>query len=205
MQPKRRRSPGRPHAEPVAAPMRDQILQSAAQLFMRFGYEGVSLNAVADDCGVTKATVYYYFPTKADLFTSTLVRLLGNVKGHILAILQLQEPLQSRLIRMAEQYLNIPHFDMDLMLAKAADAMTPEQTKALREAEAELYRVVADAFDAAARAGEIRSVDPAVAGHAFIAVLRIGNTRYAEEKPLFASTSAAARAIVELVWRGVGT
>ncbi|MBO9609858.1 MAG: TetR/AcrR family transcriptional regulator [Paenibacillaceae bacterium] len=204
MQPKRKRSPGRPHAEPIAAPMREQILQSAAQLFMRFGYEGVSIQAVADDCGVTKATVYYYFPTKSDLFTSTIVRMLGNVKTRILSILELPEPLQARLIRIAEQYLNVPHFDMDIMLAKAAEAMTPEQTQAMREAEAAIYRVVVDAFDAAARAGEIRGVDPAVAGHAYIAVMRIGNTRYAEEKPLFASTSAAARAIVELIWQGVG-
>ncbi|WP_167859636.1 TetR/AcrR family transcriptional regulator [Paenibacillus cymbidii] len=204
MQPKRKRSPGRPHAEPIAAPMREQILQSAAQLFMRFGYEGVSIQSVADDCGVTKATVYYYFPTKSDLFTSTIVRMLGNVKTRILSILELPEPLQARLIRIAEQYLNVPHFDMDIMLAKAAEAMTPEQTQAMREAEAAIYRVVVDAFDAAARAGEIRDVDPAVAGHAYIAVMRIGNTRYAEEKPLFASTSAAARAIVELIWQGVG-
>lgn len=46
---------------------RQRVLDAALRLFGERGYGGTPLQAIADELGVTKASVYYYFPAKADL------------------------------------------------------------------------------------------------------------------------------------------
>lgn len=46
---------------------REAILQVAARLFRDRGYENTSVNELADELGVTKPTIYYYFENKDDI------------------------------------------------------------------------------------------------------------------------------------------
>jgi AcrR family transcriptional regulator len=46
---------------------RQRIVDTAQQLFGERGYEATSLQLIADEIGVTKAAVYYYFKTKTDI------------------------------------------------------------------------------------------------------------------------------------------
>ena len=46
---------------------RQLVLDTAQRLFTQYGYDATSLQMIADDMGVTKAAVYYYFRTKADI------------------------------------------------------------------------------------------------------------------------------------------
>lgn len=55
---------------------RATILGAAAKLFAAHGFDGTSLNDVAQAVGVTKAAVYHYFPTKKDIFDEMVVDLL---------------------------------------------------------------------------------------------------------------------------------
>ena len=43
------------------------MLDTAQRLFTQYGYDATSLQMISDDMGVTKAAVYYYFRTKADI------------------------------------------------------------------------------------------------------------------------------------------
>jgi len=49
-----------------------QILESAAKLFLEKGYRSTSMDAIAEEADVTKQTVYRYFPSKAELFKEVL-------------------------------------------------------------------------------------------------------------------------------------
>ena len=40
---------------------------------------------VAKVCGVTKATVYYYYSTKADLFTATMIQMMVRIREKYVA------------------------------------------------------------------------------------------------------------------------
>lgn len=46
----------------------DQVLEGARQIFMRDGFEGASVDDIAQAAGVSKATLYSYFPDKRLLF-----------------------------------------------------------------------------------------------------------------------------------------
>ena len=48
----------------------DQVLQGAHDVFMSEGYEGANVDAIAKAAGVSKATLYSYFPDKRALFAA---------------------------------------------------------------------------------------------------------------------------------------
>lgn len=47
---------------------RQEITEAAVRVFNRLGYTGASLSAVASELGVDRATLYYYFSSKEQLF-----------------------------------------------------------------------------------------------------------------------------------------
>lgn len=52
----------------VAAEKRTAIIEAATRLFLEAGYDGTSLARIAEEAGVSKATLFKQFPTKAALF-----------------------------------------------------------------------------------------------------------------------------------------
>jgi AcrR family transcriptional regulator len=53
---------------------RERLLDAAATVFDQLGYNGASLDAVAEAAGYTKGAVYSNFATKADLFLALIER-----------------------------------------------------------------------------------------------------------------------------------
>ena len=60
--------PGRPKDQAK----RLAILEAAKTLFMRNGYEGSSMDAIAAEAGVSKLTVYNHFTDKETLFSAAV-------------------------------------------------------------------------------------------------------------------------------------
>jgi AcrR family transcriptional regulator len=53
---------------------RPQVLDAALELFLDRGYDGTSMQALADQAGVTKPVVYACYPSKDALFRALLAR-----------------------------------------------------------------------------------------------------------------------------------
>jgi AcrR family transcriptional regulator len=64
---------------------RPAVLDAALELFLERGYEGASMQAVADRAGVTKPVVYACFSSKDELFRALLrheeERILGEIQA----------------------------------------------------------------------------------------------------------------------------
>ena len=58
---------------------RAQLHETALRLFAHDGVEGTSLQAIADDMGVTKAAVYYHYRSKDDLVLGVLAPLFTEL------------------------------------------------------------------------------------------------------------------------------
>ena len=66
---------GRPAAKPSSSVQKDRyqrILRAAAKLGAEHGLEHVQMNDVAKQANVAIATLYRYFPSKVDLFSSVM-------------------------------------------------------------------------------------------------------------------------------------
>lgn len=98
---------------------RATILDAAAKLFAAHGFEGASLNDVAQAVGVTKAAVYHYFPTKKDIFDEMMVDLLERqyaaVSGEVNAAEGPSEKLKA-FMRAQAEFLEANHAVFVVML-----------------------------------------------------------------------------------------
>jgi AcrR family transcriptional regulator len=56
-----------------------RVLDAALELFSEHGFEGTSLQDIADRLGVTKAAVYYHFRTKDDLLLALVLPVFHDV------------------------------------------------------------------------------------------------------------------------------
>jgi AcrR family transcriptional regulator len=75
---------------------RPLVLDAALGLFVERGYEGTSMEAVAEAAGVTKPVVYACYPGKAELFEALLrreeERVLNAIAGALPAVGELDDP-----------------------------------------------------------------------------------------------------------------
>src|SRR5262249_4618245 len=58
---------------------RDQILAAATELFVERGYDNTSLREIAERVGVTKAALYYHFPSKAEILDALVAPAFGMI------------------------------------------------------------------------------------------------------------------------------
>jgi TetR/AcrR family transcriptional repressor of mexJK operon len=56
----------------------DQVIEGAKAVFLREGFEGASVDEIARDAGVSKATLYSYFPDKQHLFLAVIETECGH-------------------------------------------------------------------------------------------------------------------------------
>lgn len=66
----------------------EQIRSVATQLFARHGYEGVSLQAIAERVGVTKQTLLYHFPSKDVLRKAVLDQVFAHWRERLPQMLE---------------------------------------------------------------------------------------------------------------------
>lgn len=57
----------------------ERILEVAAELILRQGYAATPLSAIAAEVGVTKAALYYHYPSKEQILSSLVEPLLNRV------------------------------------------------------------------------------------------------------------------------------
>lgn len=71
------------------AACRGAILSAARQIFSAEGYDGASMDRIAEAAGVTKRTVYGHFPSKDALFARVIDRSSQAVLEHLPSIADL--------------------------------------------------------------------------------------------------------------------
>ena len=76
-----RRGPGRPPGPSQAADVRARIVVEASRLYAAGGYAGLSFGTLAERVGLTKASLFHYFPTKDALATAVLEALGQRLEG----------------------------------------------------------------------------------------------------------------------------
>ncbi|HET7757108.1 MAG TPA: TetR/AcrR family transcriptional regulator [Steroidobacteraceae bacterium] len=82
--PRRRRGPGRPPAA-AAGNVRERLLEAARELFLRYGYRGVSSRQIGAAAGVNFAMIRYYFGGKPGLYREILQGALDPQLARLLA------------------------------------------------------------------------------------------------------------------------
>ncbi|MFN3691369.1 MAG: TetR/AcrR family transcriptional regulator [Fervidobacterium sp.] len=62
---------------------REKIIQAARKLFSEKGFDGVSMEDIAQASGVRKSLIYYYFPSKDVLFEEVWVNVIDELENEV--------------------------------------------------------------------------------------------------------------------------
>lgn len=71
-----------------SADLRLRILERSRELFFKYGYSRLSMNELAEDLGISKATVYRYFPDKEALLRAVMLETREWVFNQLQAIVR---------------------------------------------------------------------------------------------------------------------
>ncbi len=88
--------------------LREQILSSAALLFIEQGYHGLSMRQIAESVGVTKAALYYHFKDKEALFLAILEEYLEKLEALIVAIQEDENSYTEKINLLVKRILSQP-------------------------------------------------------------------------------------------------
>lgn len=89
----------------AATDTRSEIIEAARAEFFAHGYEGARLQKIADQIGVTKAMIHYYFNTKKELFEQVYRQSVEEVFGELAEILEKDVPLFKKIEQLVEHCL----------------------------------------------------------------------------------------------------
>lgn len=150
-----------PHQRGAAA---DAILDIAERLAQKRGFNGFSYADIAAELGVTKASLHYHFPSKADLGRALIVRYRSTFEGALAAIGDGPDDAAVKLKRYAGLYDQVMLNDrMCLcgMLAAEYETLPPPMQSELRAFFDANERWLAGVLQQGRRAGALAFKEPA--------------------------------------------
>lgn len=98
--------------KPRARAKREQILSGAKTVFLREGFAATSTDVIAREAGVSKRTLYAYYPSKEELFSDVLRRLtIENPQTRVLEAVRQVDPksreeLREMLVGLGEKIIS---------------------------------------------------------------------------------------------------
>jgi len=81
-------------AEPTK---REVIVESALRLILKKGYDGTTVDEVAQLSGVSKGLVSYHYPKKENLFRAVLEKIVGKLEGELKEVYESDASARERL------------------------------------------------------------------------------------------------------------
>ena len=67
--------------------IKDRILSRAEEMFLKFGYSKVTMDEIAANLGMSKKTLYKFFPSKEELVREIIYKMRCGVKDYVDALL----------------------------------------------------------------------------------------------------------------------
>ncbi len=83
------------------------ILEAARKVFIDKGYYGARMQEIADEAGINKALLHYYFRSKEKLFETVFLEAFVKVVPSVLVILNSDEPLFKKIEHFVNNYIDI--------------------------------------------------------------------------------------------------
>lgn len=111
--------------------LRQEILDAAREMFVREGYEGVSMRKIADRIEYSPTTIYHYFDDKSHLLSEIISETFSKLNQKLGAVLGAEDqPARDCLRRGMSTYVEFAlahpsHYYLTFMFRQAASCPSP--------------------------------------------------------------------------------
>jgi AcrR family transcriptional regulator len=188
-----------------------QILEAAFRVFGTRGLHQATLDDVARAAGITKGTIYLYFPSKAALFSAMLRARVSDLLPPMKASDgQSTASPHRQLVMLAQrlyQFFKSPAFLAMYRTMVGEAPQFPEAAALLyREGILPANRRLAELFRRGIASGEFRALDPLIAARALVGMLQVFvvSQRLLGGQRIFPIADAKiVRTVTEIFFRGL--
>lgn len=151
-----------------------QLLSIARRLFAEKGFDATSLRDIAEAAQITKAALYYYFPNKDALYERVVIESMDSLLAEVqVAVSRAPTPTQK-----VRAFLHASAAEMEQrrdQWVAGSNAFwqagaTGRRGLALKQRD-EYEKLLRSCLEAGITSGELRPVDPAIAGRLLLSGL----------------------------------
>ncbi|MGY8781818.1 MAG: TetR/AcrR family transcriptional regulator [Fidelibacterota bacterium] len=140
---------------------KDRILEGALKVFKEKGLEGAKMDEIANSAGFGKATLYYYFKSKEDVFSAILnegwIKIWESLEPVIASEESPRKTFVNLLMKIAENAQRRPGLFEFLFNAPKAVKLEEQLWK---EYQNRLYTVIQGLLEDGIKAGEFPKINP---------------------------------------------
>lgn len=146
--------------------MENEVLEQATRLFAERGFNGTSLQDVADAMGLKRPALYYYFRSKDELLDRLIVEATSGPANDLNKIAARSDLDVAARLHAAARHIIIwvtSNRDRFLLLVKSESDLSPASAKKFNEGRRAALDAVRSIIAEGIDAGQFRPVDPRVA------------------------------------------
>lgn len=123
---------------------KERVMQEALRMFLQRGYPGTSMKALAQELGVSAPALYWYFPSKEDLFVSVIETAMNDFVAHVRRsitetdpVLKLGQLVRAHVTWQLQQSDAARAFDLTMSVRSLANDIPQERLAPIVEMERE--------------------------------------------------------------------
>lgn len=163
------------HIRFTAEDRRNQILETATELFARQGFEGTTTRQIAEKAHVNEAIIFRHFPSKEELYWEVIEHQchLGRGRAHLEAQLNSNADLHTVFVSIAEDFLRRREDDDRLGRLLLFSALENHRLshRFFQTHIAEVYEKLSEYIRERIADDTFRDVDPLIAARSFMGML----------------------------------
>lgn len=146
---------------------RERILKAALDIFAGRGFEGARMDKIASSVGINKASLYFYFKSKEDIFRELFSNILCRYRMFVRQVIKDTQGLDCRQ-RLEMIYRRYLEYNMDnpemafwnRIYYAAPEIMHNEIIRATADSKTEFINALADVMEEGIQKKELKYMDP---------------------------------------------
>ena len=130
----------------------EKIFEAAFKVFQSKGFTGARMQEIADEAGINKAMLHYFFRSKEKLFEAVFMNAFGKLAPQVNEIFNSEEPLFEKIEKFVHSYISfvmeypfLPQFiiqemnnNPEFVTKFLKDEKRPDPSKLLKQIENEI-------------------------------------------------------------------
>lgn len=128
---------------PIFANTKTRIIEVANKLFAKYVYADVSMNQIANALNITKAALYYHYPSKVVIYKHVLNKTYRDFNQHLLTV-QIEKTPTQKLYRLIERYLsfNLSQSSLIRIIITKSPNNLPDLSRAVVRFRKQIYSLI---------------------------------------------------------------
>ncbi len=144
---------------------RERILKTARQLLPRYGYNGISIRAIAEKAKLTTGAIYFHFRDKKDIYKTICFEAIDILIQSFSERMQSRKTPSQKLISTFDSYIdffynNRDHYNILMEYRAHYDQDVKDDYLEVTKKLGEMYGLMEDTIRDGIREGSFRDIDP---------------------------------------------